>query len=267
MNVSLYIAKRYLFAKSSNNAINIMTVIASGGVIIAAAALFIVLSVFSGLKDYSLQFSSFTDPDLKLLPSEGKSFLFSDEDAISMSNIEEIVVYSKVVEDRVFIESENKKLVATLKGVDTNYLRVTQMDSMITSGAWILPESNQVVSGEGIAYKLSFWINDFLQPLTLYRPKPGKGQITSTTSGYNSARVTNVGLFNINEELNNEYILSDINLAKDLFNYSDNQISALELKLKPGANEKEVRLKIETFLKINFLLKTELNSTTNYIKC
>jgi lipoprotein-releasing system permease protein len=255
MNVSLYIAKRYLFAKSSNNAINIMTAIASGGVIIAAAALFIVLSVFAGLKDFSLEFSSFIDPDLKVLPVKGKSFLFSEKDALSLSNIKGVQVYSKVIEERVVIKSENKNLLATLKGVDANFLRVTQIDTMITKGSWILPESNQVVSGEGISYNLSFGVFDFLKPLTLYVPKPGKGQISSTRSAYNSINVTNVGLFNVNEDLNKEYVFSDIYLAKELLNYSKNQISALELKLKPDANENEIRSEIHSAFNNRFTIK------------
>ena len=87
MNVSLYIAKRYLFSKSSNNAINIMTVIAASGIVIASAALFIVLSGFAGLKNFSLEFSSFVDPDLKLTPVEGKSFVFSEKDSLALADI------------------------------------------------------------------------------------------------------------------------------------------------------------------------------------
>lgn len=232
-----------------------MTAIASGGVIIAAAALFIVLSVFAGLKDFSLEFSSFIDPDLKVLPVKGKSFLFSEKDALSLSNIKGVQVYSKVIEERVVIKSENKNLLATLKGVDANFLRVTQIDTMITKGSWILPESNQVVSGEGISYNLSFGVFDFLKPLTLYVPKPGKGQISSTRSAYNSINVTNVGLFNVNEDLNKEYVFSDIYLAKELLNYSKNQISALELKLKPDANENEIRSEIHSAFNNRFTIK------------
>lgn len=232
-----------------------MTAIASGGVIVAAAALLIVLSGFTGLKDYSLQFSSFTDPDLKLLPVEGKSFLFSEDDAFSLSHIDGVDIYSEVIEERVVIKSENKNLLATLKGVDTNFLQVTQMDSMISRGDWILPESNQVVSGEGISYKLSFGVFDFLKPLTLYVPKSGKGQFTSIKSAYNSINVANVGLFNINEELNNEFIFSDIYLAKELLNYSNNQISALELKLKSGVDEDNIRSEIHSVFNNRFTIK------------
>ncbi|MFP4844523.1 ABC transporter permease [Winogradskyella sp. PE311] len=261
MNFPLYIAKRYLFSKSSNNAINIMTAIASGGVIIASSALFIVLSVFAGLKDYSLQFSSLVDPDLKLMPIEGKSFLFSENDIAKLNLIDGIASFSKVIEERIIIKSENKSLLATLKGVDENYLSVTSIDSMITKGRWISSGSNEVVAGWGISNNLSFGILDYLKPLSLYVPKPGKGQPSSLKSIYNAAYVSNVGLFDINEELNSEYIYADISLAKQLLNYKDYQISALELNLISEVDESNIRTQLENTFKNRFEIKNreELN--------
>lgn len=255
MNFPLYIAKRYLLSKSSSNAINIMTLIASGGVIIASAALFIVLSVFAGLKDYSLQFSSFVDPDLKLLPVEGKSFMFSDGDRNQLKSLEGISSFSEVIEERIIIKSENKNLLATLKGVDSNYLNVTQIDSMVSKGYWFTPNSNEVVSGWGISHNLSFGVLDFRKSLSLYVPKPGKGQISSIKGAYNAVFVNNVGLFDINEELNDKYVFSDISLSKQLLNYKNNQISALEIKLNYDAEEDIVREAINTSFKNRFTIK------------
>ncbi|GAB5565161.1 MAG: ABC transporter permease [Winogradskyella sp.] len=245
MNFPLYIAKRYLFSKSSNNAINIMTLIASGGVVIASAALFIVLSVFAGLKNYSLEFSSFIDPDLKLIPAQGKSFTFTDNDLNELENIDGILSYSKVIEERVILKSENKNILATLKGVDGNFIKVTRIDSMIKQGKWVSKDGNEVISGWGISNNLSFGVFDYLKPLSVYVPKPGKGQITSIKGAYNSAFVTNVGLFDINEELNNEYIFSNIELAKELLSYKENQMSALEIKLIENADEDAIRENIQ----------------------
>lgn len=232
-----------------------MTLIASGGVIIASAALFIVLSVFAGLKDYSLQFSSFVDPDLKIMPTEGKSFQFSENDRSKLNTINGIAAYSKIIEERIIIKSENKNLLATIKGVDANYLKVTNIDSMVTQGNWISPESNGVVSGSGISYNLSFGIFNYLKPLSLYVPKTGKGQSSSLKGMYNSVYVNNVGLFNINEQLNNEYIFADINLAKSLLSYNENQFSALELKLAPDIDESEIRAQLESAFPNRFIIK------------
>ncbi|MEH1007675.1 MULTISPECIES: ABC transporter permease [unclassified Winogradskyella] len=261
MNFPLYIAKRYLFSKSSNNAINIMTLIASGGVIVASAALFIVLSVFSGLKDFSLKFSSFVDPDLKLIPSEGKSFIWTENDKATLLKIEGVANYSEIIEERIIIRSENKNLIATLKGVDKNYLNVTNIEAMVTKGKWLTPESNDVVSGSGISDNLSFGVFDFLKPLSLYVPKVGKGQASSIKGYYNSVFVNNVGLFTINEELSNNYIFSNIELAKQLLSYNEGQLSALELKLKPDADEDAIRDQLEASYgnKFNIKNRAELN--------
>lgn len=263
MNFALYIAKRYLFSKSSNNAINIMSLIASGGVIIASAALFIVLSVFAGLKDFSLQFTSFVDPDLKLLPAQGKSFSWTENDSILLMNIDGVLTYSKVIEERVIIKSENKNYLATIKGVDDNYLSVTQMDSMIKQGQWLQPKTNEVVAGWGISRNLSFGVFDFLKPLSIYVPKPGRGQITSPKGAYNAAYVSNVGLFDVNEDINSKYLFSDIGLAKSLLSYNTTQISAVELKLESGFDEAQIREDISRGFKDRFMIKNreELNDT------
>lgn len=238
-----------------------MTLIASGGVIIASAALFIVLSVFAGLKDFSLQFSSFVDPDLKLIPHEGKSFLWTDNDKTALLNINGIVAYSEIIEERIIIRSENKNLIATLKGVDNNYLNVTKIDTMVTKGRWITQGSNDVVSGWGISNNLSFGILDYLKPLSLYVPKVGKGQASTPKGYYNSVYVNNVGLFEINEKLNNNYIFSDIELAKRLLSYKSGQLSALELKLDPKVNEDTVRSQLESAFgnKLKIKNRAELN--------
>ena len=78
MNFPYYIARRYAFSLSKTTAINIITSIASLGIIVGAMALFVVLSVFSGLRDFSMSFTNATDPDLRMETLKGKSFFLSD---------------------------------------------------------------------------------------------------------------------------------------------------------------------------------------------
>ncbi|MEM6514610.1 MAG: ABC transporter permease [Bacteroidota bacterium] len=246
MNVSLYIAKRYLFSKSSNNAINIMTVIAASGTVIAAAALFIVLSGFAGLKRYSLEFSSFVDPDLKVFPASGKSFVLTAEDSNALKTLNGVKAYASTIEEKVILEFDNKRQIVTLKGVDENYLNVTQVDTMVYYGSWLEQDAAQVVAGGGIANKLSFGVLDFSKSLKIYVPKPGKGQITSVRGAFNSINAYNIGVFDINETFNNEFVFSDLKMAKYLLNYKENQVSAIEFRLKPQADEAAVVKKLQS---------------------
>jgi lipoprotein-releasing system permease protein len=240
MNFSLYIAKRYLFSKSSNTSINIMTVIAAAGTVIAAMALFIVLSGFAGLKTLSLEHTSFIDPDLKILPRKGKSFVVSPADIIAIQDIPGIAMHSNTVEERVILEFDGKTQIVTLKGVDENFNRVTAIASKVYYGNWLEPNTNQIVAGGLIARNLSFGILDLTRNQTLYVPKPGKGQITSVKGAFNSLKTYNVGVLDVNEAVNSTYLFSTIETAQYLLQYDDNQISSIELKLEDNANELSV---------------------------
>ena len=255
MNVSFYIAKRYLRSKSSNNAINFITYIAIIGVILGAASLFIVLSGFAGLKDFTLQFSSVVDPDLKAETSIGKSFFLTDSDITKLDSLTDVAYYSKIIEERVIITSDDKNTLATIKGVDEHYQNVVNTDSIMEYGNWFDQNSNQIVVGWGISNSLTLGVLDFTKPINIYVPKPGKGQITSTKNAFNTIKTISVGVFYINEKLNDEYIFAPIDLAENLLNYQENQVSSLEFRLKEGADEAELKTKIQAILGDKVILK------------
>ncbi|PTM11902.1 MAG: ABC transporter permease [Bacteroidetes bacterium] len=256
MNFSLYIAKRYLFSKSSNNAINFITIIAAIGVVIGSAALLIVLSGFAGLKDYSLQFSSLVDPDLKILPAEGKTFELSIENISELNKIEGIASFSKIIEERAVLVSDNKRQIITIKGVDENYPEAT-INSIVSLGSWFQPEANQIVSGWGIASNLSFGVLDYGKVLKIFTPKPGKGQITTEKDAFNIITVTNVGVFEINEQLDNSFVYGSIGLVQELLNYNKNSISAIELKLIANNDIENVTEQLRAIFGETILIKTK----------
>ena len=255
MNFPLYIAKRYLRSKSSNNAINFITIIAVIGVILGAASLFIVLSGFAGLKDFTLQFSSVVDPDLKAETAQGKSFILTENDISKLNNLDAIAQYSKIVEERVVIASQDKNSIATIKGVDEHFQNVVEIDSVIDRGTWLEQKSRQIVVGWGISNNLSLGILDFTRPINIYVPKPGKGQITATNNAFNSIDAISVGVFFINEKLNDTYLFAPIDLAQNLLNYQPNQISAIEFKLKNGVDEAVAKQKIQAILGNKVVIK------------
>ncbi|WP_242158006.1 ABC transporter permease [Aestuariivivens sediminis] len=259
MNFPLYIAKRYLRAKSSNNAINIITIIALVGVILGAASLFVVLSGFAGLKDFTLQFSTIIDPDLKAETAKGKSFFLSEEETRQLDLIEDVTVYSKVLEERVFIMSDDKSYPsAYIKGVDNNFKKVNTVDSILDQGSWFQDKTNQIVVGSGISFNLSFGVLDYNKAISIYVPKPGKGQITSAEKAFNTVNAVNVGVFSINEKLNDTYVFSPLSLAQRLLNYKPNQISAIEFKLRSGADQELVRARIKQVLGNKVVLKNRV---------
>jgi len=263
LNVSLYIAKRYLLSKSSNNAINFISIIAAIGVILGSASLFVVLAGFAGLKDFTLEFSSLVDPDLKAVPTTGKSFMLSEKEKKELVNIEGVANFSQIIEERIIVSFDDKNYLASIKGVDENYQKVNTIDSVIQYGNWLTQNTNEIVVGWGISNNLSFGVLDYGKTVSLYVPKPGKGQIASREDAFNLVNAINVGIFDINENLNDTYVFAPISLAQKLLNYSSNQVSAIEFKLKPEAAEVSVSSKIESVLGDKVILKnrTQLNST------
>ena len=261
MNVSLYIAKRYLRSKSTNTAINFITYIAIIGVILGSASLFIVLSGFAGLKDFTLQFSSQVDPDLKAETTIGKSFFLTDDETNKLNNLEDIAHYSKIVEERIFLASGDKNTLAVIKGVDEHFQNVVAIDSTLDHGSWLEQKSNQLVIGWGISNNLSLGVLDFTKPITVYVPKPGKGQITATKNAFNSVNTISVGVFYINEDLNDTYVYASIDLAKHLLNYQPNQISSIEFRLKKGTDEAQAKANIQAVLgdKVTLKNRAQLN--------
>jgi len=259
-----------LFTKSSNNAINIITLIAALGVIVGTFALFIVLSVFSGLKEFSLDFIRVSDPDLKISIEKGKTFLFTD----SISSIlqdEKIAHYSKVVEEKAFFNYRDKSHIASIKGVDANYLLVNNIDTAIFIGEWLDKDAIQtVVIGNGVSSTLSLGTYDFIESLKVYVPKPGKGYINNPRTAFNQLNLQPVGVFKLTEELDKKYVFSHIELAQSLLNYKPNQISAIELKLAPDVDQSEViqllqnqlgnDYKIETREQLNAVFHKMLNT-------
>ncbi|WP_445955471.1 ABC transporter permease [Yeosuana sp.] len=255
MNVSLYIAKRYLLSKSSNNAINFITIIAAIGVILGAASLFIVLSGFAGLKDFTLQFSSIVDPDLKAEAAIGKSFILTDDDTAKFKDLKDIALYSKIIEERVIIALDDKNDIVTLKGVDESFESVNDMNSVIVQGSWLTQDANQVVVGWGVSSNLSLGVLDYSKAVTLYVPKPGKGQITLTNNPYNTIKAVNVGVFDINEKLNDTYVFTSIDMARNLLNYTPQQVTGIEFRLVDGADRDLVKSEIQEILGDRVVIK------------
>ena len=263
MNFSLYIAKRYLFSKSKNNAINIITGIASVGIIVGAMALFVVLSVFSGLRDFSLSFSNDFDPDLKVNPISGKSFFISSNQEKELKNIDGIASYSKVVEERGLFFFEGKEQVTYLKGVDANFTKTNVVDQNLVNGKWLEPNTVQVVIGYGISEKLSLGLYDFNNAFEVYVPRKGKGVIESEAEAFNKAKLIPTGIYAVSEDLDSKYVFCDLGLAQQLLELQPNQFSGVEIKLKPNVDEAAVieKLKLLFQNKVDIKNRAQQNAT------
>ena len=206
-------------------------------------ALFIVLSGFSGLKDFSLQFTNVFDSDLKIEPESGKTIQFSAAAQRLLDQEQDIIAYSKVIEERIFLQFEGKNHIAYIKGVDENYGNVTVIDSILFLGRWFVEGQQEAVIGYNIAHKLSLGTMDFTSLPEILVPKPGTGQIlvTDLASAFNKQDFIASGIYDVNEDVNGKYVFTDLPYARDLLQLDSTTVSSVALKLKPNVDEGNVR--------------------------
>lgn len=263
MNVSLYIAKRYLFSKSNNNAINIITGIAAIGVMTGALALFVVLSAFSGLKEFSLSFTNKFDPDLKVLPTTGKSFQLDEEQRQALDEHEAVISYSEVIEERVLLSFKNKNVPAMIKGVDSVYAKVNAIENSIFLGQWIGDNPYQVALGNDLSRKLSTGVRDYSAVLKFYVPKPGRGQIMDVREAFRTANATVVGIYSINEELDKKFAFTNIEFARDLLKMKTDEVSGLELKIHSDEDLNAIKSELKSIFndKVEVKDRVQLNDS------
>ena len=233
------------------------------GIIVGAMALFVVLSVFSGLKVFSLSFSNNIDPDLKISSTLGKSFLISPSQDNQINQIEGIVSYSKILEERVLFTFDGKQEVTYLKGVDEDFIKVNALKKTIYNGDWLRKDTYQVVVGYGIANKFSMGLLDYNHYLEVLAPKPGKGNIENPEDAFNKMILIPVGIYAISEDLDSKYVFADLGLAQELLEYKSNQISGIEVKMEKDANEKAIISKLQTIFnnKITIKNRAQLNES------
>lgn len=240
---------------SKSTAVNIISVIAAAGIVISATALFVILSVFSGLKNFSLSFTNATDPDLKVTTEIGKSFTVSPEQEEKIKSIKGIANYSHIVEERVLFYFDQKEHVAYLKGTDSIFTQVNPMEKQLLAGYWLTPQTSQCVVGIGTVSKLSLGLSDFGHRLEVYVPTTGKGPIDNPEKAFNKSALVPVAIYSINDDVDSKYVYCDLGLAQELLQYKPNQISALEIKLAPGAQEETVKQELLTLFNDKVVIK------------
>jgi lipoprotein-releasing system permease protein len=255
LNFSLYIAKRYLKSNSKNTAINTINWIASIGIIAGSMALFVVLSVFSGLIDFSLSFTNTVDPDLKIVPKSGKFFAFNPSEAQQLDNLKDVAYYSKTVEERLLFTFDGKQQVANLKGVDSLFTKVSTINEGLYDGDWIEPRTLQVVVGYGISQKLSMGLMDFNNAFQVFVPKAGKGEINSPEDAFLTQTLVPIGTYAISDDIDLKYVFCDLPLLQEMLFLKANQLSAIEFKLNPNVDEAKVVQELNIIFKDKVIVK------------
>lgn len=254
MNLPLHIAKRYLFSKKKQNVINIISLISVVGVSVGTMALVIVLSVFNGFDGLIRNLFGSFDPDLKILPSTGKTFV-PDSTFEQIKNMEKVVFYSEVLEENALLKYENRQRPAIVKGVDEEFTLMTGIDTMMVDGSFVLDLPNQqfAVLGYGVALNLGVGLS-FVDPIKFYVPKRDAKPGHNPMDAFNMEYLFPSGYFTIQNDFDSQYVLVPLSFARKLFNYTK-EVSAIELSIQNRQEIESVKNQIQSLLGDRFVVK------------
>ena len=257
MNLSLFIARRYLFSKKSHNAINVISIISVCGIAIATAAIIIVLSGFNGFGGIvEGMFNSF-DPDLKITPKTGKVFNYHTSEFEKALSVDGIQMVSESLEENALYKFDDSQVPVLVKGVSEEFKLITDMDKLMLDGRFRLTEDivNYTTLGSGLAITLGAR-SGFVNPIEIYAPKRDVNiNLSNPTAAFTTASIMIGGVFSLNQpDVDEQMAIIPIRLARELFRY-DNEVTSLDIKLHPDASVKKVKSEIERILGSSFLVE------------
>ena len=259
MNLSFYIARRYLFSRKKHNAVNIISGISVCGVALATLAMVCTLSVFNGFQDMVAGFFTAFDPQLKITVREGKVFLPDEPAFRQVRALPEVEVWTETLEENAMVQYKDRQVMAVIKGVEDNFEQLTSIDSLLYgTGRFILKDNivDYGFLGIELMSRLGTGIQ-FVDPLQVYAPRRNvRVNLANPSAAFNREYLFSPGaVFVVNQEkYDSNYIVTSLDFARRLFGYG-REVSAIELKLKPDADTEVVRQQIVSLLGERFVVQ------------
>ncbi len=250
MNLPLFIARRYLFAKKSHNVINTISAISAIGMAIGTAALIIILSVYNGFDDLVKSTLSNVEPDILVTPAKGKVFIPEGEAFERLESNPEIKDYYYILEENVFVDYDDHQGVARAKGVDEDYEKDSPLSAHMTNGEFVLHNGQvpRMVAGAGLAYKMG--MNPaFLSSAVIYFPARDRNfSLANPAASIESISLRLSGIFSVNQQIDEELMILPIDQMRQLLGYED-EVSGIEIRLAEGTSPKALRRTIKAIQK------------------
>ncbi|MCF2221530.1 MAG: ABC transporter permease [Chlorobi bacterium] len=256
-NIAFYIASRYLLSKKGSTAVTFITWLAVGAMTVAVTAMFVIISVFSGLEDLNKELISNLHADLTLKSASGKTLKDFDKINSVLKNNKEISNFSRVIEEKVYISYNGKGDIAYLRGVDSAYTKVNPINKDVFYGAYpSFKYSNEVLMENSLDNRLSIPVPSTSDYATIFMPKPGTGIINKEEDIYNKKDILVSGVFAGKDQLDN-YIIAPVELTEELLNLPKHSAYQIVIKLKNPENADSVKQKLISSLGKGIEIKTK----------
>lgn len=256
MKSELFIAKRYLFAKKTTNAITWISWISVIGVTIGTAALFLILSVFNGFEELNLIYAKKLSPDLKIIPAVGSKFNQKNIDT-NLFKTPEVNYVVRVLEDNVLLKYERSQYFANMRGVSNSFLKANEIDSVLRAGSFTLNEDGQsyAVIGKGIENALGIDVLHAIEQILVLAPKRNAPlNSIDPSSSLNTAAIYASGIFSVQQEMDERVMFVPIEFAEKLFE-QQNQLSSLDIYLNDNVDMEAFQQNLQSKISDKFIVK------------
>lgn len=242
-NLERLIAVRYLFSRKQRSVVNVISWISLVGLMVSTMALIVVLSVYNGIGDVTKSLFNTFDPELVIEPAEGRTFHTSDIDMGALMRTEGVARVARIVTETAWVTYGQNQAIVKLRGVDTNYAALTGIDTLLALGEYRLTAegTTTLVVGGQIFHDLAMRLPSAI-PAAVHIPKRGTTSLGLTMDqAFNIGYAYPVGNFFIQQDIDRQYVLTDIAFVQRLMNYAPDECTSLALKLAPGADVEKVK--------------------------
>jgi len=261
-------AWRYFKSKKTTNAINIIAWVSVIAIAVVTAAIIIVLSVFNGFESLVKGLYSDFYADIKISSAQNKTIKLTQQKLQELTKLNGVANYSGIVEEKAVLLNDTYQSIIVLKGVDENYTSVNNITNYIKRGKFATGDANQpqIILGAGIENAIAADVEFSVKPLLLYLPN--KKRTTSITSleSFNSATITPVGTFLVQQEFDNKYAFTNLSFAKYMLDIKPDEFTSVEIKINPKANPNEVKKQLQQYLGKDFKIATRYEQNASLYK-
>ncbi len=223
---------------------------------VGTAALVVVLSIFNGFEGLVKTLYSSFYPDIRITAAQQKIMLLDDATINKIKLLQNVKGLSMVVEENVHLQNGDYRTNAVIKGVDEAYVQTSGVKDMVTAGQFELGsnETPALVLGVGIEGALNLRSDRSVTPVTAYLPKRG---VTSSNplDAISTVNLQPTGAFSIQQDFDNKYVMTNLDILKEMLGLQSNEYSAAELKLKDVKAEKETIAALQQLLGKNYLVE------------
>ena len=257
MNLSFLIAKKYFFSKKKKSFINFISIISMLGIGIGTMALVIVLSVFNGLEDLNRKIFKSFDPDIRVSPKNGKSFVLDKAKISQIKALKDVWYVTEVIQDNALVKYENSQMVVTLKGVDDTFQTHGVLKKSLVEGNFVLKKDSvdYAFIGGNVYGALNISLQNIIEPIEIWYPR-NRNSISLNPDDNINRQILNIsGVYSL-EQFHDDFVYVPLEVALRLTEYGDKR-SAIEVQTKPNADIDKVQEAVKSILGEAFLVQNQ----------